>query len=63
MLFDSLSVLVVQGGAVCLPTLPSWFFNKVVFKRESLVLLNIDWMNKEVNENINITNTSILRSI
>ena len=23
--FDFLSVLVVQGGAVCLPTLPSWF--------------------------------------
>ena len=23
--FDSLSVLVVRGGAVCLPTLPSWF--------------------------------------
>ena len=25
LLFDSLSVLVVQGGAVCLPTPPSWF--------------------------------------
>ena len=25
MLFDSLSVLVVRGGAVCLPTPPSWF--------------------------------------
>ena len=24
-LFDFLSVLVVRGGAVCLPTLPSWF--------------------------------------
>ena len=24
-LFDSLSVLVVRGGAVCLPTPPSWF--------------------------------------
>ena len=23
--FDFLSVLVVRGGAVCLPTLPSWF--------------------------------------
>ena len=26
LLFDSLSVLVVRGGAVCLPTPPSWFF-------------------------------------
>ena len=25
--FDFLSVLVVRGGAVCLPTLPSWFFH------------------------------------
>ena len=25
LLFDSLSVLVVRGGAVCLPTSPSWF--------------------------------------
>ena len=25
LLFDSLSVLVVRGGAVCLPTPPSWF--------------------------------------
>ena len=25
LLFDFLSVLVVQGGAVCLPTPPSWF--------------------------------------
>ena len=32
LLFDSLSVLVVRGGAVCLPTPPSWFspwFSKV----------------------------------
>ena len=27
LLFDSLSVLVVRGGAVCLPTPPSWFRN------------------------------------
>ena len=27
LLFDFLSVLVVRGGAVCLPTLPSWFSN------------------------------------
>ena len=26
LLFDFLSVLVVQGVAVCLPTLPSWFY-------------------------------------
>ena len=26
LLFDFLSVLVVRGGAVCLPTPPSWFF-------------------------------------
>ena len=25
LLFDSLSILVVRGGAVCLPTPPSWF--------------------------------------
>ena len=25
LVFDSLSVLVVRGGAVCLPMLPSWF--------------------------------------
>ena len=25
LLFDSLSVLIVRGGAVCLPTPPSWF--------------------------------------
>ena len=31
--FDSLSVLVVRGGAVCLPTLPSWFSkNNILFK-------------------------------
>ena len=29
MLFDALSVLVVQGGAVCLPTPPSWFSPKL----------------------------------
>ena len=29
--FDFLSVLVVRGGAVCLPTLPSWFSPKHVF--------------------------------
>ena len=28
--FDFLSVLVVQGGAVCLPTPPSWF--SIIFK-------------------------------
>ena len=28
--FDFLSVLVVRGGAVCLPTLPSWF-SKLIF--------------------------------
>ena len=26
--FDSLSVLVVRGGTVCLPTPPSWFFTQ-----------------------------------
>ena len=31
LLFDSLSVLVVQGGAVCLPTPPSWFLPCMVF--------------------------------
>ena len=30
MLFDSLSVLVVRGGAVCLPTPPSWFPGRYV---------------------------------
>ena len=29
--FDFLSVLVVRGGAVCLPTPPSWFFRVSVF--------------------------------
>ena len=29
--FDFLSVLVVRGGAVCLPTLPSWFSDTLVF--------------------------------
>ena len=29
---DFLSVLVVRGGAVCLPTLPSWFFVNICFK-------------------------------
>ena len=29
--FDFLSVLVVQGGAECLPTPPSWFSPKVVY--------------------------------
>ena len=29
--FDFLSVLVVRRGAVCLPTLPSWFSPKVCF--------------------------------
>ena len=29
--FDFLSVLVVRGGAVCLPTLPSWFSQTIVF--------------------------------
>ena len=33
--FDFLSVLVVRGGAVCLPTLPSWF-------RESEPVLNTE---------------------
>ena len=32
LLFDSLSVLVVRGGAVCLPTPPSWFFRYWFFK-------------------------------
>ena len=30
-LFDFLSVLVVRGGAVCLPTPPSWFCYQIVF--------------------------------
>ena len=29
--FDFLSVLVVRGGAVCLPTPPSWFFRILSF--------------------------------
>ena len=29
--FDFLSVLVVRGGAVCLPTPPSWFSKKGIF--------------------------------
>ena len=28
LLFDSLSVLVVRGGTVCLPTPPSWFLQQ-----------------------------------
>ena len=31
--FDFLSVLVVRGGAVCLPTPPSWFSLKYTFKK------------------------------
>ena len=31
LLFDSLSVLVVRGGAVCLPTPPSWFSDSFLF--------------------------------
>ena len=31
--FDFLSVLVVQGGAVCLPTPPSWFSDGSVLKQ------------------------------
>ena len=30
LLFNFLSVLVVRGGAVCLPTLPSWFSAKYI---------------------------------
>ena len=32
LLFNSLSVLVVRGGAVCLPTLPSWFSQMLISK-------------------------------
>ena len=31
--FDFLSVLVVRGGAVCLPTPPTWFSHNVIFER------------------------------
>ena len=31
LLFDFLSVLVVRGGAVCLPTLPSWFSSQTFY--------------------------------
>ena len=31
LLFDSLSVLVVRGGAVCLSTPPSWFSGSIFF--------------------------------
>ena len=35
LLFDSLSVLVVRGGAVCLPTLPSWFRSSNLFLKNA----------------------------
>ena len=36
LLFDSLSVLVVRGGAVCLPTPPSWFSKIEAFLNRSV---------------------------
>ena len=39
LLFDSLSVLVVRGGAVCLPTPPSWFFLNIALLTAILVVL------------------------
>ena len=36
--FDFMSVLVVRGGAVCLPTLPSWFSKILPSKNESYSL-------------------------
>ena len=38
LLFDSLSVLVVRGGAVCLPTPPFWF--QCVFSKSNFLLHN-----------------------
>ena len=34
--FYSLSVLVVRGGAVCLPTPPSWFSRYLIFKTQNI---------------------------
>ena len=41
--FDSLSVLVVGGGAVCLPSPPSWFSFSWIFQGEKkvFILLNV----------------------
>ena len=40
--FDFLSVLVVRGGAVCLPTLPSWFsIPKTSHHLQGTVLLGV----------------------
>ena len=40
LLFNFLSVLVVRGGAVCLPTPPSWFFpQSLLFKQVFYSLL------------------------
>ena len=36
--FDFLSVLVVRGGAVCLPTPPSWFLYSLIFL---IIFINI----------------------
>ena len=47
-LFDFLSVLVVQGGTVCLSMPPSWFSLLPILKRGrkkmSLVILAKDWV-------------------
>ena len=46
---DSLSVLVVRGGAVCLPTPPSWFSRLLVL----LVFLSLTKGSKESEQKVN----------
>ena len=41
LLFDSLSVLVVRGGTVCLPTPPSWFSQYPVILEDLFLLLKV----------------------
>ena len=41
--FDFLSVLVVRGGAVCLPTPPSWFSHLIIFLFFYLLYVNYIW--------------------
>ena len=48
LLFDFLSVLVVRGGAVCLPTLPSWL-SSIYFLQGinvSYLVIHLRYMNK-----------------
>ena len=47
--FNFLSVLVVRGGTVCLPTLPSWFsLSPVLFNILSVVLATAIRQEKEI---------------